>query len=216
MTSSPTKNFYDRISHVYDLIADGGEHAARQRGLKLLDVQEGERVLEIGFGTGRSLRQIAEKVGSSELVHGIDISTGMEQVASKYLREHDLDGRVELTVGSVPPLPYENGSFDAVAISFTLELFPDDVIPQVLADSIRVLRPEGRIGIVSMAQVADGERESTAEKTYKWMHTHFPHIVDCRPIPLRHWVEQAGFIVDQNERIELFGMPVGIIVAHRK
>ncbi len=38
MTTNPTQHFYDRISHAYDLIADGGEHQARQRGLELLAV----------------------------------------------------------------------------------------------------------------------------------------------------------------------------------
>jgi len=48
MTTSTTQRFYDRISHAYDLIADGGEHVAREKGLELIDVQPGESVLEIG------------------------------------------------------------------------------------------------------------------------------------------------------------------------
>ncbi len=47
-----------------------------------------------------------------------------------------------------------------------------------------------------------------------WMHKHFPHIVDCQPIPLERLVEQAGFEITEQERIELFTMPVAIVVAH--
>ncbi|MCS7469621.1 hypothetical protein NZK35_23470 [Stieleria sp. ICT_E10.1] len=54
-----TRSFYDRISHVYNLIADAGEHKARERGLEILAVQEGEDVLEIGYGTGHSLTELA-------------------------------------------------------------------------------------------------------------------------------------------------------------
>ncbi|HQX50338.1 MAG TPA: hypothetical protein PLR25_10540 [Planctomycetaceae bacterium] len=43
-----TRKFYDRISAAYDLIADSGEHVARECGLKALDIRAGEQVLEIG------------------------------------------------------------------------------------------------------------------------------------------------------------------------
>jgi hypothetical protein len=55
-----TRKFYDRISNVYDALADANEHTARKKGLALLAVQRGESVLEIGFGTGHSLVALAE------------------------------------------------------------------------------------------------------------------------------------------------------------
>ena len=48
------QSFYDRISHAYDLISDAGEHKAREQGEQTLNVQSGENVLEIGFGTRTS------------------------------------------------------------------------------------------------------------------------------------------------------------------
>ena len=77
----------------------------------------------------------------------------------------------------------------------------------------RVLKPGGRLGVVSMATVQDGKSESVLERTYVWMHTHFPHIVDCQPIPLERLVEEAGFSIATQERIDLFTMPVAIVVA---
>ena len=98
-------------------------------------------------------------------------------------------------------------------MSFTLELFPLDSIPEVLAECRRVLKPGGRLGVVSMATVADGERESLLEKTYVWMHHHFPHIVDCQPIPAERMIQDAGFQLVQQQRIDLFTMPVAVVVA---
>jgi demethylmenaquinone methyltransferase/2-methoxy-6-polyprenyl-1,4-benzoquinol methylase len=213
MTTNLTQQFYDRISHAYDLIADGGEHAARERGLLLLDVQPGESILEIGYGTGHSLVQLAKSVGESGRVTGIDISPGMRDVAQKRVSEAGVEGQVELRVGAVPPLPMEDGSFDVVAMSFTLELFPLETIPTVLSECRRVLRPGGRLGVVSMASVEDGDEESVLERTYIWMHTHFPHIVDCQPIPVEKMITDAGFTLDKHERISLFTMPVAIVVA---
>lgn len=210
---SPTRKFYDRISHAYDMIADGGEHVARERGLERLAVREGESVLEVGFGTGHSLVTLAEAVGTSGRVSGIDISSGMRDVASKRLEAAGLGERVQLVVAPAPPLPFDDQSFDVVCMSFTLELFPLDVIPEVLAECRRVLKPGGRLGVVSMASVPEGQQESVLERTYIWMHSHFPHIVDCQPIPLETLLRDAGFQLESQERMELFTMPVAIVVA---
>jgi demethylmenaquinone methyltransferase/2-methoxy-6-polyprenyl-1,4-benzoquinol methylase len=212
MPSNPAQQFYDRISHAYDLIADGGEHVARERGLQLLAPQPGESVLEVGFGTGHSLLAIAEAVGAEGKVAGVDISSGMKDVATKRLHEAGVSDRVNLIVSEVPPLPWEDDQFDAISMSFTLELFAAETIPAVLAECRRVLRPGGRLGVVSMATVSEGDRESVLEKTYIWMHTHFPHIVDCQPIPLETMVESAGFELAKQERVDLFTMPVAIVV----
>jgi hypothetical protein len=88
-----------------------------------------------------------------------------------------------------------------------------DVIPTVLAECKRVLKSGGRLAVASMATVADGDEESVLEHTYIWMHTHFPHIVDCQPIPLENLVADAGFMIVKQERIDLFTMPVAIVVA---
>ena len=82
MSDNATKQFYDRISHAYDMIADGGEHVAREKGLALLNVQPGEAVLEIGYGTGHSLVALIEAVGEKGSVSGIDISSGMKEVSA--------------------------------------------------------------------------------------------------------------------------------------
>ena len=212
-TNNPAQQFYNRISHAYDLIADGGEQVARQRGIELLDAGVGESVLEVGFGTGHSLLTLAQAVGESGSVSGIDISSGMRDVSLRRLQEAGIEDRVQLVVSEVPPLPYDDDTFDAILMSFTLELFPIDTIPQVLSECHRVLKPGGRIGIVSMATVTDDASESLLERTYIWMHTHFPHIVDCQPIPLEQLVEASAFTIAKRERISLFTMPVAIVVA---
>ena len=212
MKETEAKTFYDRISGVYDSIADGGEHKARERGLELLSVQPGESVLELGYGTGHSLVGLAEAVGEEGTVAGVDISDGMCKVATKRVDQAGVSDRVTLKVADVPPLPYDDDTFDVVSMSFTLELFPLDVIPAVLLEIKRVLRPGGRVGVVSMATVEDGDSESVLERTYKWMHQHFPHIVDCQPIPAEKFVSDAGFELAKSERLDLFTMPVAALV----
>ncbi len=213
MEATLTQRFYDRISHVYDLIADGGEHEARERGLSVLNVKSGESVLEVGYGTGHSIVALSNAVGVHGRVTGIDISPGMQKVAQKRVTEADLQAHVELLVGDVPPISVDDNSQDVVTTSFTLELFPLETIPTVLQEIRRVLKLSGRFGLVSMATVTVSEPESVMEKTYKWMHTHFPHIVDCQPINAEQLVKDAGFKIVHSERYDLFTMPVAILVA---
>ncbi len=216
-TAAPTdrndKSFYDRISSGYDALTNTNEHAAREKGLALLAVQTAERVLEIGYGTGHSLVALAQAVGPKGHVDGIDVSDGMRQVAAARVAEAGLADRVSLRVGSVPPLPYADAAFDVVSMSFTLELFPLAVIPQVLSEIKRILKPSGRLGVVSMALVRAGERDTLLEKTYKWMHRHFPHIVDCQPIDVGEDLKRAGFTVRDDVELKIWTMPVAAIVA---
>jgi len=124
-----TKSFYDRISHSYDLLADSNEHVAREKGLTALGITEGEKVLEIGYGTGHSLVSLAKAVGATGEVFGVDISDGMQKVSEKRVTDAGVADRVKLSVAITPPLPFEDHTFDAVSMSFTLELFPLDTIP---------------------------------------------------------------------------------------
>ncbi len=61
-TREQTRTFYDRISRVYDLLAERSEAPIRRKGLELLTALPGETVLEVGFGTGRCLASLARAV----------------------------------------------------------------------------------------------------------------------------------------------------------
>ena len=116
-----TRRFYDRISPVYDFIADSSEHEARELGLRLLAVSPGDRVLEIGCGTGHALVSLMNSVGNAGRVCGIDISAGM--VASAHSLVLASGGyRVGLAINDVRSLCFASNAFDSVFMSFTLEL----------------------------------------------------------------------------------------------
>ena len=208
-----TQSFYDRISKAYDLIADSGERDARNQGIDALELKGGESVLDIGYGTGSAVLELAKRVGVDGSVTGIDLSPGMQRVAQEKLEESGAQAKVQFDVGSALELPYGENAFDAVLTSFTLELFPETDIPTFLAQARRVLKSDGRLGIVAMASVREGEKDSVLEEVYKWSHHHFPHIVDCRPIDVEKFVTEAGFEMLHDQRIEIWTMPVAVVVA---
>jgi ubiquinone/menaquinone biosynthesis C-methylase UbiE len=201
---------YNRLSRWYDGLAGSSEKKYRNLGLQALAVQPGERVLEIGFGTGQCLVALANAVGSQGKVSGIDISEGMRSVAEKRVRQTGTSAWVDLRVGDAVQLPFEAGCFDAVFMSFTLELFDTPEIPLVLAQCGRVLRPGGRIGLVAMVLP---QRPNLAVRIYEWFHARWPVAVDCRPILAREALQEAGFSIEQAQRYAMWRLPVDVIRA---
>ena len=201
------RDFYDRISQAYDLLADASEQEARRACEGLLDAKPGEAILEIGFGTGHSLLALAKAVTSTGTVHGIDVSSGMRDVAQARIEEAGVADHVILRIGDARHLPYANQSMDGVFMSFTLELFPLEEIPSVLSEIKRVLRPTGRFANVSMAAVKPGESPSLLERSYVWMHQHFPHIVDCQPIDVEQLLTTAKLRVVETKQLDIWTMP---------
>jgi demethylmenaquinone methyltransferase/2-methoxy-6-polyprenyl-1,4-benzoquinol methylase len=198
---------YDRLSRWYDALAHASEWPFTVRGLRMLKVQAGERVLEIGCGTGHGLAWIVQAAGRAD---GIDLSSGMLAVARKrtVLRSAS---PVHLVRGDAADLPYGPASFDAAFMSFTLELFDTPELPAVLAECRRVLRPGGRLGVVALAR-----EETLPVRLYEWAHRRFPRAVDCRPIHVTVALEGAGFQVAARERGAMWGLPAEMAVALKR
>jgi demethylmenaquinone methyltransferase/2-methoxy-6-polyprenyl-1,4-benzoquinol methylase len=196
------------LSRYYDLFAGTGEHNFTAIGLQMLAVHAGENVLEIGFGTGHSLVELAQAAGISGKATGIDISKGMLRVTQTRLKRSGLTNRIDLRLGDAVDLPFIAAGFDAVLMSFTLELFDSSEIPLVLNECHRVLRPEGRLGVVALERT-----DVTVVKVYDWAHAKFPAFIDCRPILVSKVLEEARFRIRDTEDRFMWGLPVKIVLA---
>jgi len=208
-TKGEAKRFYDDLSEFYDNLVGSSERRIANKALDRLNVRGGESVLEIGFGTGRCLQRISKSVGQRGRSYGIDISFGMSDMARRRLKEAGLMERTDLCGGDGASLPYGEGVFDAVFMSFTLELFDTPEIPRVLREIERVLKKGGRLGIVSMSR----ENGGVMMRLYEWAHGKWPKYVDCRPIYLEEAIMNAGYSIEEKERARIFRLPIEIVIA---
>jgi ubiquinone/menaquinone biosynthesis C-methylase UbiE len=199
------------MSSVYDWLTSAEAHL-RDRLLRLMAVRSGERILDLGTGTGMALLELARNTGSDGLVLGLDLSSGMLDRARKKIGGTATAG-VGLIRGDAAHLPLRAGALQAVVMSFTLELFDTPEIPEVLAECRRVLGNQGRLAVSSLA--ARPQRNAMV-RAYEWLHDRFPAWLDCRPIPLQSFLADSGFLIEKAEATQLWGLPVDLVVSRAR
>jgi demethylmenaquinone methyltransferase/2-methoxy-6-polyprenyl-1,4-benzoquinol methylase len=203
---------YDRLSRWYDWLADPGERNLRDKGLEKLQVRAGETVLEIGFGTGQALLALAQAVGETGKVVGVDLSPQMAAVARQRLSTAGLVDRVHLVCADAVQILWEKDSFDAIFFCFSLEILDPQEMQRILANCRQALRSTGRVCVVAMS----GERhKGFMARLYRWSAQTFPAWVDCRPIFPSLLLTQAGFEMIESTSASLWGLPVSLVLARK-
>jgi ubiquinone/menaquinone biosynthesis C-methylase UbiE len=114
----------------------------RERLRSVLDPRPGERLLEIGPGTGYYTLDMAEWVGLEGAVEIVDVQQEFLDHTLLRAEQRGLSNVVP-TLGDATDLPYEDGSFDAVLLTAVLGEIPDRAA--ALREIARVLRPGGRL-----------------------------------------------------------------------
>ncbi len=114
----------------------------RERLRQALSPAKGERILEIGPGTGYYTLSVAEWVGATGTVEILDLQQEMLDHTLRRARERGIENIIA-TPGDARSLPYENGRFDAAFLVTVLGEVPDQ--DAALRELARVLRPDGRL-----------------------------------------------------------------------
>jgi len=110
--------------------------------VRLISLQVGQSILDVGCGTGEVLYQLHKKFGETVSLYGIDPSNDMLDVARSKLRKA-ANAQLELGIGE--QLQFPDASFDWVVSSLTFHHVPLEVKRATIRESYRVLKPGGRI-----------------------------------------------------------------------
>ncbi|WP_128801659.1 MULTISPECIES: methyltransferase domain-containing protein [unclassified Streptomyces] len=135
----------------YELFGDvcfvGRRNRAFTRLAALSGAQEGDRVLDVGCGTGYLTRHMAARVGPAGTVTGVDPSPPVLAYAR---RRKQRPGSAPCTYqeGIAESLDLPDASFDTVVTSLMLHHLPEELRPAALREMLRVVRPGGRLLVV--------------------------------------------------------------------
>ena len=154
-------------------------------GLKLVNVQDGWTMLDVGCGGGFTIRRLLKRSKDAQ-VYGIDIS---EESVTKARRVNAevLDKQVYVTQGSAEQLPYNDEIFDLVTAVETVYFWPN--LPDCLQEVRRVLKPGGKFAI--MVEVVDSDSKWTSIVDGMTAYT---------PEQLKTLLDDAGFIQTEIHR----------------
>jgi phosphatidylethanolamine/phosphatidyl-N-methylethanolamine N-methyltransferase len=134
---------YRRYARLYDLYFGALFQPGRKAVIERMHCRPGDRVLEVGVGTGLSLPLYPAGVR----VTGIDISPEMLQRAQARLSQEGRPGDIELHVMDAERMAFPSDSFDKVVAMYVVSVVPH---PQHLVDEMRrVCKPSGEIFIVN-------------------------------------------------------------------
>ncbi len=136
---------YDFLNHFLSM---GIDKIWRKRVIKLLSHIDQPYILDVATGTGDLALLAHKRLGCK--VTGVDISTGMLNVAEKKIKDRGVKKFVTVVEGDSENLPFDDDSFDAVMVAFGVRNFEN--LNKGLIEMTRVLKPGGRMVVLEFSR----------------------------------------------------------------
>jgi ubiquinone/menaquinone biosynthesis C-methylase UbiE len=147
------------LAETYDRVGERQFNHGKQL-IAALRIGGGQRVLDVGCGTGLLALHVAKLVGPSGKVDAVDPLPLRVALAKKRAPAH-----LEVAVGAAEDLSaFPSGSFDAVYLNSVYHWLPEKLKP--LREALRVLKPGGRIGISTAASDAPHDFEVLLKEVF--------------------------------------------------
>ena len=186
MEVTEIKRIYAYYSRVYDFIFKRWFFPRQQYAIQALNISPGQRVLDLGVGTGFSLPLYPQHTQ----VIGVDLSSKMLREARKKVLLERLS-HVDLMEMDAAHLAFPDNTFDCVIVAFVISVVPDPL--QVLAEIKRVSKPEGQIVIINHFQ----SQNKMMAQLEKWVSPLCTKIGWRSDLALDYLVQHADLRIDR-------------------
>ena len=145
------KKLYSRWAPIYELAHHlqtiWRDSKYRDIVANIVDIQPGERVLDVSTGTG--LTGLAALVKQPDAyVVGIDLTPAMLYQAQDNIKKYSAEGRFGIVIGDMEDLPFVNNSFDVIISTYGIGGIEDR--EKAFAEIVRVAKPGARIAAIEM------------------------------------------------------------------
>lgn len=214
LSSNQAKRIYDRMGRLQDSQALY-EDRARRRLLQHASMDEASSVVEFGPGTGRfAAHLLSVHLPPTASYVGLELSTTMTRHARANLAPWASRATIQQTDGS-PEIPSPDGAFDRFVSSYVFDLLSPENITTILAEAHRVLRPGGRLCLVS-ASPGQTRWQRAIMGTVSAVHRVNPSfIAGCQPIELRPFIDGSSWNMIYHGHEAFLGITSEILVAKR-
>ncbi len=188
VTSETIRNAYKRYARYYDVIFGAVFQPGRKTAIEQLRCQPGDRILEVGVGTGLSLNLYPRDVR----VVGIDLSQDMLEKAKKRAAEEGLAHVEALLQMDAQNMDFPDNSFDKVVAMYVASVVPD--VKKLVEEIRRVCKPGGPIVFINHFQNPNPivrRAEAMVQPLAKYVGFH-------PDFPLKEFLEKTGFKVEKS------------------
>ncbi len=186
---------YKRYAGVYDFFFGAVFHPGRRMAVEHLHCKQGDRILEVGVGTGLSLPLYPDHVK----VVGIDLSEPMLKLAREKVEREELSQVESLQLMNAQEMTFPDNSFDRVVAMYVASVVPDR--KEFVREVQRVCRPGGIIIFLNHFASDSGlmEKVETAMTRFSGILGFNPHL------SLQEFLKETEFEADQIIPANLFG-----------
>lgn len=215
LTQTQARAFYDRFGAKQDSQAFY-EDPAVEALIAHARFGEARAVFECGCGTGRFAAELlSTQLDSAASYVGTELSSTMLELARQRLAPYGERARLELATGELR-FPVADQSVDRVVANYVLDLLSDTDIRQLIAEARRVLRPGGKLCLVSLSHGVS----VTSRLVIALWSTIFrmsPSLVGgCRPIELAAYLDQDIWSIDHRQVVTPYGIASEVLVAGQR
>jgi len=212
LSHQQAKQFYDRFGRKQDW-QRFYEDPATTDLLAHLHLPEAQSLFEFGCGTGRFAQSLlAKHLPPTASYVGVDVSSTMIALSQALLAAFGARARVQQTVGEIH-FDQRDASMDRFIALYVLDLLSEADARAVLDEALRLLRPGGLLGLVSLTHGATASAR-VVERAWTGLFRLRPMLVGgCRPIDLRTLIDPERWVADHYNVITRFGISSQVVVA---